>query len=80
MPLPKTNEPWSQDDQNRKHLYDARGNIVALAMTEQAAERIVAAVNAVQKLPTAALTAGVIDESLDSLLALHDLRVRPERA
>lgn len=37
---------------------------MALAMTEQAAERIVAAVNAVQKLPTAALTAGVIAMSL----------------
>lgn len=78
-PSPKTNEPWYQDVQNRKHLYDERGNIVALAMTEQAAGRIVAAINAVQKLSTEALTAGVIDEALEHLLALYDLRTKRAR-
>jgi hypothetical protein len=49
---------------SHKQIYNARGNIVALVMTEQDAERIVAAINAIHRVSMKALPAGTLDSVL----------------
>jgi hypothetical protein len=63
-------EPWSQDPEDQKVVQDANREIAALAISVENARRIVASVNAVQKVSSESLDAGIVSEGLRCLALL----------
>jgi CheY-like chemotaxis protein len=69
--LPRPTEPWTVDASNSRLVRNSFGHAVAYAGGEREARRIVAAVNAVSQISTAALESGIVERGLECLYQLH---------
>ena len=69
--LPRATEPWTVDAENPSIVRNSFGYAVAYLGSEREARRVVAAVNAVSQVSTAALESGIIDKGLECLYEMH---------
>jgi hypothetical protein len=63
-------EPWSQDIEDPRVIHDGKREIAALGTSVENARRIIASVNAVRRVSTDSLDAGIVSEGLRCLSLL----------